>query len=88
MAGRGGTGVELDLSRVPLREQSMTPYEILLSESQERMLLVAKAGTEDEVKQIFDKWISMRLLLVGLPTIGSFVHFLRASKWLVFRLTL
>jgi phosphoribosylformylglycinamidine synthase subunit PurL len=56
MAGRGGTGVELDLSRVPLREQSMTPYEILLSESQERMLLVAKKGTEDEVKQIFDKW--------------------------------
>ena len=56
MAGRGGTGVELDLSRVPLREQGMTPYEILLSESQERMLLVAKAGTEDEVKRIFDKW--------------------------------
>ena len=56
MAGRGGTGVELDLSRVPLREQSMTPYEILLSESQERMLLVAKKGTEDEVKRIFDKW--------------------------------
>ena len=56
MAGRGGTGVELDLSRVPLREQRMTPYEILLSESQERMLLVAKQGTEDEVKRIFDKW--------------------------------
>ncbi len=56
MAGRGGTGVELDLSRVPLREPGMTPYEILLSESQERMLLVAKKGTEDEVKRIFDKW--------------------------------
>src|SRR5688572_24485485 len=56
MAGRGGTGVRLDLSRVPLREQGMTPYEILLSESQERMLLVAKKGTEDEVKRIFDKW--------------------------------
>ncbi len=56
MAGRGGTGVELDLSRVPLREQNMTPYEILLSESQERMLLVAKKGTEDEIKRIFDKW--------------------------------
>ena len=56
MAGRGGTGVTLDLSRVPLREQGMTPYEILLSESQERMLLVAKKGTEDEVKRIFDKW--------------------------------
>jgi phosphoribosylformylglycinamidine synthase subunit PurL len=56
MAARGGTGVELDLSRVPLREQSMTPYEILLSESQERMLLVAKKGAEDEIKRIFDKW--------------------------------
>ena len=56
MAGRGGTGIELDLSRVPLRESGMTPYEILLSESQERMLLVARKGTEDEVKRIFDKW--------------------------------
>ena len=56
MAGRGGSGIELDLSRVPLRESGMTPYEILLSESQERMLLVATKGTEDEVKRIFDKW--------------------------------
>ncbi|MGH7825955.1 MAG: phosphoribosylformylglycinamidine synthase subunit PurL [Candidatus Binatia bacterium] len=56
MAGRGDTGISLDLSRVPVREQGMTPYEILLSESQERMLLVAKKGTEAEVKRIFDKW--------------------------------
>ena len=56
MADRGGSGIELDLSRVPLRESGMTPYEILLSESQERMLLVATKGTEDEVKRIFDKW--------------------------------
>ena len=56
MAGRGGSGIDLDLSRVPLRESGMTPYEILLSESQERMLLVARKGTEDEVKRIFDKW--------------------------------
>jgi len=56
MAGRGGSGVELDLSRVPLRERGMTPYEILLSESQERMLLVAKKGSEEEVRRIFDKW--------------------------------
>ena len=56
MAGRGGSGIELDLSCVPLREPGMTPYEILLSESQERMLLVAKKGTEDEIKRIFDKW--------------------------------
>jgi phosphoribosylformylglycinamidine synthase len=56
MAARGGTGVELDLSRVPLREKGMTPYEILLSESQERMLLVGKKGSEDEVKRIFERW--------------------------------
>jgi phosphoribosylformylglycinamidine synthase len=56
MAGRGGCGVELDLSRVPLREAGMTPYEILLSESQERMLLVARKGTEGEIRRIFDKW--------------------------------
>ncbi|HKY07571.1 MAG TPA: phosphoribosylformylglycinamidine synthase subunit PurL [Candidatus Binatia bacterium] len=56
MAGRGGCGVELDLSAVPLRESGMTPYEILLSESQERMLLVAKQGSEDEVREIFEKW--------------------------------
>ena len=56
MAGRGGCGVELDLSRVPLREKGMTPYEILLSESQERMLLVAKRGSEEAIKKIFDKW--------------------------------
>ncbi|HEU4639052.1 MAG TPA: phosphoribosylformylglycinamidine synthase subunit PurL, partial [Candidatus Binatia bacterium] len=52
MAGRGSAGIELDLSAVPLREEGMTPYEILLSESQERMLLVAKAGTEAEIKRI------------------------------------
>jgi phosphoribosylformylglycinamidine synthase len=56
MAGRGGSGIKLDLSRVPLREAAMTPYEILLSESQERMLLVAKKGTEDAIKRIFEKW--------------------------------
>jgi phosphoribosylformylglycinamidine synthase len=56
MAGRGGCGIELNLSFVPLREKGMTPYEILLSESQERMLLIAKQGTDDEIKKIFDKW--------------------------------
>jgi phosphoribosylformylglycinamidine synthase len=56
MAGRGGCGIELDLARVPLREPNMTPYEMLLSESQERMLLVAEKGTEEEVQRIFEKW--------------------------------
>jgi len=56
MASRGGTGIDLDLSRVPLREPGVTPYEILLSESQERMLLVVHQGSEDAVKAVFDKW--------------------------------
>jgi phosphoribosylformylglycinamidine synthase II len=56
MAGRGGAGLALELDAVPLREDGMTPYEILLSESQERMLLVARAGTEDAVRAIFARW--------------------------------
>ena len=56
MAGRGGTGVRLDLDKVPMRESGMTPYEIMLSESQERMLIVAKQGREKEVLAIFAKW--------------------------------
>jgi len=56
MAGRGGTGIVLDLDRVPVREEGMTPYEILLSESQERMLIVARAGGEDAVRRVFEKW--------------------------------
>jgi phosphoribosylformylglycinamidine synthase subunit PurL len=56
MAGRGGAGIVLDLDAVPLREEGMTPYEILLSESQERMLLVARAGSEDAVGAIFARW--------------------------------
>ncbi len=56
MAARGGMGIEMDLDSVPRREEGMTPYEIMLSESQERMLLVAKAGREREVEAIFQKW--------------------------------
>lgn len=56
MAGRSGTGVELDTLLVPVRESGMTPYEILLSESQERMLVVAHVGHEAEVKAILEKW--------------------------------
>jgi len=56
MAGRSGAGLALDLDRVPLREEGMTPYEILLSESQERMLLVARAGTEEAIAGIFARW--------------------------------
>ena len=55
-ASRGGTGVEIDLAKVPKREPGMTPYEILLSESQERMLIIAKRGHEEVVRKIFEKW--------------------------------
>jgi phosphoribosylformylglycinamidine synthase II len=56
MGGRGHVGLEIELDRVPQRETGMTPYEIMLSESQERMLLVAQKGREDEVFRIFEKW--------------------------------
>ncbi len=55
-ASRGGTGVEIDLALVPKREVGMTPYEILLSESQERMLVIVRKGQEQAVKDIFEKW--------------------------------
>jgi len=55
-ASRGGTGVEIDVNLVPKRETGMTPYEILLSESQERMLVIVKKGEEDKVRAIFEKW--------------------------------
>ncbi len=56
MGARGGVGIEIELDRVPQRETGMTPYEIMLSESQERMLLVAQKGREDEVFRVFQKW--------------------------------
>ncbi len=55
-ASRGGTGIEIDLAKVPKRESGMTPYEILLSESQERMLIIAKRGQENVVREVFEKW--------------------------------
>ena len=56
MGARGDVGIEIDVSLVPQRETGMTPYEIMLSESQERMLLVAQRGREAEVEQVFEKW--------------------------------
>ena len=56
MASRSGTGIEMDLDRVPQRETNMSAYELLLSESQERMLLVAEAGREQEILDVFAKW--------------------------------
>ena len=56
MGGRGGVGLEIELDKVPQRDSGMSSYEIMLSESQERMLLVAYAGREQEVLDVFDKW--------------------------------
>src|SRR3989454_6456646 len=55
-ASRAGSGIEIDLAKVPKREPGMTPYEILLSESQERMLIIAKRGKENLVRKVFEKW--------------------------------
>jgi phosphoribosylformylglycinamidine synthase len=56
MGSRGGAGIEIDVMHVPQRETGMTPYEIMLSESQERMLLCVKKGREAEVEEVFEKW--------------------------------
>jgi phosphoribosylformylglycinamidine synthase II len=64
MAARGGLGIELDLDKIPLRDQSLTPYEILLSESQERMLIVAERGREAELQAVFEKW-DLHAVVIG-----------------------
>ena len=70
MASRGGTGIEIDLAKVPQRETGMTPYEIMLSESQERMLLVAEKGREHVVLAVFKKW-GLDAVVVGQVTEGG-----------------
>src|ERR1700723_3065465 len=70
MASRGGTGIEIDLAKVPQRETGMSPYEIMLSESQERMLLVAEKGREQEVLDVFKKW-GLDSTVVGEVTAGG-----------------
>jgi phosphoribosylformylglycinamidine synthase II len=72
-ASRGGTGVEIDLSLVPKREAGMTPYEILLSESQERMLVIVKKGEEVRVKEIFEKW-DLPYAQIGIVTGDGFMR--------------
>ncbi|TDI85709.1 MAG: phosphoribosylformylglycinamidine synthase subunit PurL [Caldithrix sp.] len=67
MAAKGECGIELDLDKVPQREPGMTPYEILLSESQERMLAVVKKGNEEAVKAICDKW-DLESMIIGKVT--------------------
>ena len=64
MPSHGGLGIELDLDQVPLREANLTPYEILLSESQERMLIVAERGREAELQAVFEKW-DLHAVVIG-----------------------
>jgi len=67
MSAKGNSGMKIDLNKVPLREKGMTAYEIMLSESQERMLCVAKKGFEDKVKKVFEKW-DLHCEIVGYVT--------------------
>ncbi|HEY2904906.1 MAG TPA: phosphoribosylformylglycinamidine synthase subunit PurL [Vicinamibacterales bacterium] len=73
MGSRGGAGVEIDVALVPQRETGMTPYEIMLSESQERMLLVAKRGREAEVEAVFEKW-DLHAVKIGEVTTDGFLR--------------
>ncbi|MDA8702252.1 phosphoribosylformylglycinamidine synthase subunit PurL [Candidatus Pelagibacter bacterium] len=67
MASKGNLGIEINLNKVPCRETKMTPYEIMLSESQERMLIVLENGKEDQAKKIFDKW-NLDFAVIGKTT--------------------
>jgi phosphoribosylformylglycinamidine synthase len=79
MGGRGGVGIEIELDRVPQRETGMNAYEIMLSESQERMLLVAESGREQEVLNVFEKW-GLDAVIVGRVTSGSRLRVLEHGK--------
>ncbi len=79
MASRGGLGIEMELDRVPQREPGMTPYEMMLSESQERMLLVAERGREQEVLKVFAKW-GLDAVEIGRVTQDGLVRVLHHAK--------
>ena len=67
MASKGNLGIEINLDKVPCREKKMTPYEMMLSESQERMLLILNSGKEKNAKKIFDKW-NLDFSIIGKTT--------------------
>jgi len=64
---RGGTGLEIDVAKVPRREEGMTPYEVMIAESQERMLIIVRKGHEEDVKGLFDRW-ELRSTIIGVVT--------------------
>ncbi len=78
-AARGSTGIEIDLAKVPLRETGMIPYEIMLSESQERMLIIAKKGKEKIVEDIFKKW-DLHAVQIGEVKDGKLMRVLQNGK--------
>ena len=67
MASKGKLGIELNLNKIPCREKNMTPYEMMLSESQERMLIVLNDGKEETAKKIFEKW-DLDFVVIGKTT--------------------
>jgi len=79
MSARGNHGMKIDLDKVPLRQQNMEPFEILLSESQERMLVVVKKGREKEVEEIFDKW-DLNCVIIGEVIREDKLYFYRHGK--------
>ncbi|PWC98212.1 phosphoribosylformylglycinamidine synthase subunit PurL [Azospirillum sp. TSO5] len=81
MAGKGGLGIELTLDTLPMREEAMTPYEIMLSESQERMLIILKPGREEVAKAIFDKWELDFAVIGHLTDTGNLVIKMYGETW-------
>lgn len=81
MAGKGGLGIELVLDDVPMREEGMTPYEIMLSESQERMLIILKPGREEVARAIFDKWELDFAVIGTLTDTGKLVIKMHGATW-------
>ncbi|NBC27220.1 MAG: phosphoribosylformylglycinamidine synthase subunit PurL, partial [Bacteroidetes bacterium] len=79
MAAKGGEGMRLDLDKVPMREEGMTAYELLLSESQERMLVVTEKGREQEVIDIYEKW-DLNAVVIGRVTEGDHVTYLKDGE--------
>jgi len=79
MASRGGVGMEIDLDKVPLREKEITPYEIMLSESQERMLVVVEKGKEKDVQKVFKKW-GLNAATIGKITDDGMIRVIKEGK--------
>jgi phosphoribosylformylglycinamidine synthase II len=82
MASKGNLGIEINLNKVPCRETKMTPYEIMLSESQERMLIVLENGKEEQAKKIFDKW-NLDFAVIGKTTKSKKIELFFDNKQVV-----